>query len=149
MPNPHCFEVGEKMLKSFLVALIAARAFAADVQVSGPIRVFKGKTGERITLVEINGSREVVAQFRQTGGDLNGKTIRLSLDDQGHGKKDAFILKGKRRKKFVIIAQRGEFLDFTDPSRPVQALSLKFSDKDTKGLDAAKFLQDNQPTVYP
>jgi len=138
-----------RALTGLALAFCTNLASAHDFGAVGMARVFTARSGERITVVEIDQAHSAIAQFRNIDGSYNGKTLRFKMEESGSGKKEIFIEKGRKKSRFVVMAIRGEQLDFTDPSRPGRTASLQLSAKETKVLEADKFLNDNPLSTKP
>jgi hypothetical protein len=73
------------------ITSVAPAAHADKITPSGPLRAYKGPEGEIVAMVEINDSNEMLVYYKNTGGTIEGKTVRYLFEDLGRGRKNVYI----------------------------------------------------------
>ncbi len=91
--------------------------FGAKVTPSGPLKAFKGPEGQVVVMLEINEGKEILVYLKNLGGELEGKTLRYSYEDLGHGTKNAYLdhKRGSKPYRTVLLAARDNRWTFFQP----------------------------------
>jgi hypothetical protein len=139
-----------------VTALLAAALFAMPAHVahadpkltpSAPLKAYKGPEGELVVMVEITNSTEMLVYFKNTGGALEGKTLRETLEDLGNGRKNVFVTKKRGSKTYrdVLAAARDNAWEAYLPYTPQKTLELAYSEDATAKIKLDEVLNAYKP----
>ncbi len=139
---------------AFVVALVVTGAFApspvrADSKPvpSGPLKAYKGPEGERVVMVEVNDSKQMLVYFKNIGGGIDGKSFLYLLDDQGRGHKDVYLNKkrGSKTYRSIVLTARDNQWTLYHPTKPGTELELTYSEKDSENTKLDDVLAAYKP----
>jgi hypothetical protein len=124
---------------AFAVCALLLATAVAGPKASGPLKAYKGPEGEIVIMVEVNDGKEIVVQFKKTGGELEGKTKLYLYEDVGHGDKNVFYntKRGSKTYRSVVLTARDNDWTLYVPGKN-QDLHLSYSEQlsqDTKAED--------------
>ena len=104
---------------------------------SGPLKAYKGPEGELIVLVPANDSKEMLVQFRNIGGPLEGKTMLYLFEDRGDDRKEVYSNKrrgSKSYRAFVLTDYaRGTWL-FINPSNTSSSFRIHYAEAESSKI---------------
>jgi hypothetical protein len=130
---------------SVALVIFSVNAFSEDkgIVASNTPKVFEGKEGEKITILEINSSSQVLVKFQGTGGEYEGKIILWNLESTSD-KKDIFfeIGEGRKAKRTVLLTYRFGNWEYHPPKSNSNGLKLTFSKEETKNLTTNALIQE-------
>ena len=116
---------------------------------SGTVKVYKGPEGERIAMLEVNQSTEVLVHFDKLGTELDGKTVLYELEYLGpHLGHNAFYLEkrgSKTVRHFPLEEQGAGTWDFHHPGRTVKNFRIVYSEADSRAMTVDAMLSTYHP----
>jgi hypothetical protein len=140
-----------RILIVFLCALFVAPAFAdtkpSKPVPSGPLKAYKGPEGERVVMVEVNDSKQMLVYFDKIGGGIDGKSYLYQFEDHGKGSKDVFLNKKRGSKwyqSFVLTAHDNQW-HFYHPTKAGTDFDITYSEKDSDAMKVDDVLAAYKP----
>lgn len=130
----------------FCGVLFSSVLMAAEPVPSGPLKVFKGPEGELVAMVEVNNSKEILVQYKKTGGEVEGKTRLYTLVDEGRDRRSATYQKKQGSKMITLypLAYRHGTWYMQNPVRRGE-IPLTYSEKDSEKMKIEDVLKAYKP----
>lgn len=118
----------------------------ASLKATGALKVFKGPEGERITLIEVNDSKEILVQYTNTGAEQDGKTKLFLLEGKPDDRTVFYNVKrGSKTERFVVMRYRDKKWTFYHPEKSGFSFDLAYSEEESKKTTAKDFLNSYAP----
>jgi hypothetical protein len=157
-------EVGRKIVKRFYVAflfavsvaesaalvVVAPRvASAEELRLSSVPKVYLGPDGERITMLEVNGSSQMLVQFAGVGGKWEGTTQLWKLETVGNDRKNVYfdiVVDQNPRRYTALVFLAGRWFAYL-PERANRSIDLYYSTEASKDVKAESLISSRMKTT--
>lgn len=122
------------------IALICGPAMAEPAKKpapSGTLKAYKGPEGELIVLVPVNDSKEMLVNFRNLGGALEGQSQLYLYEDRGNDHREVYSNKkrgSKTYRAYVLTDYESGSWTFINPSKTSQSFKVYYSEAETKKI---------------
>lgn len=137
----------KSLIFALALCLAAIPAFADKVSPTGPVKAYKGPEGQIVAMLEISDGKEMLVHFRNIDNSIDGKTLRYQIEDQGHGKKDIYIVKKRGSKTYhsILLTLRDGGWTFYHPVKTEISFDLSYSEDQSSKIKTDDVINGVKP----
>jgi hypothetical protein len=134
-------------LETFVICLPVV-ASAEELTPSSVPKLYRGPDGERITMLEVNASSQMLVRFEGVGGKWEGTTQLWSLEAVGSDRKNVYfqtVVDGSPRRYTALVFLAGGWFAYL-PERANRSIDLRYSAAESKDLKAESLIGSRTKT---